>query len=463
MHKLKPLLFLAIILAAAAGGYRYFTQNPAQLTQLQLKFGLITEAEATGLHKVSGFIEADQVNVAAEAGGRIAWIAVDEGDPVEAGQAIVELDSALLNAQIRQAQAKVATAQANLAKVQAGIRVEEIAKAQAGVAVAQAKTDATHMAWQDAITVRDNPQELDMQIDAARTAVDLAELRLQQTIPLKDAGEAVWDAWRLQWEWLQEPHRFCKEMFGQSFCKTFRADEAQKQDAGVAWNYAGADMWQAWAGLNSAVTARADAETTLTDLLRQRNDPQLAQVKVAQAEAAYQTALAEVAVAEAAVAKLEAVPRPEQVAIVQAQVEQAQANLRTLQVQQAKYTLTAAVSGWVVDRVAHEGEMAVPGASLLTLADLTKVTLTVYVPEPDIDTVSIGQTINVFVDAFPGQPFTGVITHINTEAEFTPKNVQTKEERVNTVFAVKIRLDNQEQLLKPGMPADAVLTARPEL
>jgi HlyD family secretion protein len=101
----------------------------------------------------------------------------------------------------------------------------------------------------------------------------------------------------------------------------------------------------------------------------------------------------------------------------------------------------------------------VPGVALLTLADLSDVTLTVYVPEPDIDTISVGQNVNVFVDTFPGEPFTGHITFINSEAEFTPKNVQTKEERINTVFAVKIKLDNEDQRLKPGMPADAVLPA----
>ena len=132
--------------------------------------------------------------------------------------------------------------------------------------------------------------------------------------------------------------------------------------------------------------------------------------------------------------------------------------------QRDKRTLVTPVAGWVVERVAHEGEMAVPGMTLLTLADLTNVTLTVYVPEPDIDTVSIGQEVDIFVDAFQGKAFTGHIIFISDEAEFTPKNVQTKEERINTVFAVKIKLDNEDQRLKPGMPADAILSkGQPDL
>jgi multidrug efflux pump subunit AcrA (membrane-fusion protein) len=92
------------------------------------------------------------------------------------------------------------------------------------------------------------------------------------------------------------------------------------------------------------------------------------------------------------------------------------------------------------------------------------VTLTVYVPEPDIGKLSLGQEVDVFVDSFPGEAFTGHITYISDNAEFTPKNVQTREERVNTVFAVKIQLDNPDHRLKPGMPADAILSeGQPEL
>jgi len=466
MHKLKPFIIIIIIAGAVGGGYWYFSQNPDQLTQLQLQLGLMTEAEATGVHTVSGFIETDEINVAAETPGRITRLTVDEGDSIQAGQLLVQLDMDLLNTEIRQAEAKIITAQAQLAKVKAGVRAEEIAIAEAAVAVAQANADAASTAWQDAITLRDNPQELEMQIDAARTALKLAELRIQAAIPQKDADEALWEAWRQRWEWMQEDHRFCRThpLTGQKMCMTMEPEEAQKQDAGVAWNMAGADMWESWVDLNSAQAARDDAEIALNDLIQLRDNPQTAAVNVAQAEAAYKTALAEVSVAEAQLAQIKSGPRAEQIALAEAQVEQAQAALQSLQVQQDKHTLSAPVSGRVVEQLAHEGEMAVSGAALLTVANLAEVTLTVYVPEPDIDTVSIGQPINVYVDAFPGRAFTGHITYISDEAEFTPKNVQTREQRINTVFAVKIKLENEERLLKPGMPADAVLSVgEPEL
>jgi HlyD family secretion protein len=457
--KRKIMLFVNVLLVAVVigGGYGYYGQNPAALTQLQLQLGLIGQAEASGMYSVSGYIEAEEVNVTAETRGRITRITVDEGDFVQAGQVLVELDTALLEADEQQAKAKITMAKAQLAKIKAGVRAEEIAKAEAGVAMALAKAEAAYTRWQDAIRLRDNPQELDMQIDAARTDLELTKLRIAYAIPLKDAGEALWELGFQQWDRAQQGINIGHGYGHYDF------PEGEKQRTGVAWNYAGADMWAAWVDLNSAVAQGDDAEIILNDLLRLRNDPQAAQIRIAQAKAAYDTALAEVEVAKARLEILEAGPRAEQIAVAEAQVQQAEAGLAALNIQRDKHTLLAPLAGWAVEQVVHEGEMAVPGVTLLTLADLTDVILTVYVPEPDIDTVSIGQKVTVFVDTFPDTPFTGRITYISAAAEFTPKNIQTKEERINTVFAVKINLENEDQRLKPGMPADAILSEGPKL
>ena len=464
-HHLKRLLIIGLIAGLIGAGYWYFERHPEQVAQLQLKFGLISEAEATGVYQVSGYIEADEIETAAETRGRITRLMVDEGDFVEAGQILVELDPVLLEAEMEQVEAKIAVAEAQLAKIEAGVRAEEIAKAEAAIAVAEAQAEAAYTRWQDAITLRDHPQELDLQIDAARTALELAELQIGQRIPLKDAGEALWELGKQRWEFAYDEHGGCgtNPVTGWEKCRTFEFPEGVKQDAGVAWNLAGADRWEAWVNLNEAVEARQDVETALHDLLRLRDDPQEAQIKVAEAEAAYRTALAEVEVAQARLEILEVGPRAEQIAVAEAQVKQAQASLAALKVQRDRHTLSAPGAGWVVKRMAHEGEIASPGVPLLRLADLTKLTLVVYVPEPNLDILSIGQKVEVFVDTFPAEPFTGYITFINDEAEFTPKNVQTKAERVNTVFAVKITLENEDQRLKPGMPADAILSTGPGL
>ena len=115
----------------------------------------------------------------------------------------------------------------------------------------------------------------------------------------------------------------------------------------------------------------------------------------------------------------------------------------------------------VVERTVEEGETVNPGAPLFTLADLSKVTLTIYIAEADIARVKVGQRVVVTVDSYPGREFRGEVVHIATEAEFTPRNVQTKEERVNMVFAVKVEIPNPDEALKPGMPADAAIEIEP--
>ena len=114
------------------------------------------------------------------------------------------------------------------------------------------------------------------------------------------------------------------------------------------------------------------------------------------------------------------------------------------------------LDGTLTNIVAHEGEIAAAGASLLSVADLSSVTLTVYVPENRIGGVSLNQPVQVTVDSFPGRVFQARVSHIADRAEFTPRNVATKEERVNLVFAVEITIANQDGSLKPGMPADAL-------
>ena len=148
---------------------------------------------------------------------------------------------------------------------------------------------------------------------------------------------------------------------------------------------------------------------------------------------------------------------PEQIAAVEAQVEVARAALLALQVQLQKLTLESPISGLVLARLVQVGEVALPGAPLLTLADLENVTLTLYVPEDQLGQVQLGQPVSVTVDAYPDQVFPGTVILIASEAEFTPKNVQTREERVSMVFAVQVDLPNADLRLKPGMPADALL------
>ena len=113
------------------------------------------------------------------------------------------------------------------------------------------------------------------------------------------------------------------------------------------------------------------------------------------------------------------------------------------------------IDGTVLDTNVEVGEMAFPGTPILTIADITRPWMYIYVNEKKLGLVKIGQPVKVFIDSFPDKAFPGKVVSISNKAEFTPKTIQTNEERVKLVFAVKVMIENPEMTLKPGMPADA--------
>jgi HlyD family secretion protein len=116
--------------------------------------------------------------------------------------------------------------------------------------------------------------------------------------------------------------------------------------------------------------------------------------------------------------------------------------------------IRAPIDGVVLDRLVQPGEIVAPGSTLLNVANLTSLTLTVYIPEDRYGQFSLGQTYPISVDSFPGVVFSGEVTHIADQAEFTPRNVQTVEGRKATVYAIRLTISNPYKALKPGMPAE---------
>jgi len=161
----------------------------------------------------------------------------------------------------------------------------------------------------------------------------------------------------------------------------------------------------------------------------------------------------------AAAANLDALKngaRPEEIAAAQAQVDAAQAQVDALDVQLAKYTLVAPWDGIVLTRSVEPGATVMPGGVVLEIGRLDQLELTVYLAEDEFGRVTPGQSASVRVDAYPDRVFTGTVLRVADEAEFTPTNVQTKEDRTRLVYAVTIGLANPDLALKPGMIADAV-------
>ncbi len=149
--------------------------------------------------------------------------------------------------------------------------------------------------------------------------------------------------------------------------------------------------------------------------------------------------------------------RTEEVEEGRARLREAEKALELAELNLSRCQLFAPIAGRVLSKNREVGETVPAGASIVTLGDLTRPWLNLYVGERDLGKVALGMKASVTVDSFPTQPFPGKVTFISEKAEFTPKNIQTQDERVKLVYRIKIEMENRNQALKAGMPADAVL------
>lgn len=147
--------------------------------------------------------------------------------------------------------------------------------------------------------------------------------------------------------------------------------------------------------------------------------------------------------------------RPEQIEQLMANLEQAEASISLIEENINDCYVIAPISGQVVNRFIEESEIVSFLSSLFKIIDLTESELTIYVAETDLGYIQLQQNVDVSIDTYPDRTFSGKITNISPEAEFTPKSIQTKDERTKLVFAVKVKIPNPNKILKPGMPADA--------
>ncbi len=444
----------------------------------------------------SGVIQAEQVGIASEFGGLIAAIPVAKADSVAAGQVVVQLDTTMLDAQIEVMQAMVEMAEAGLAQAKAGARPGQILTAQAQLAQAQAGQLVAQQAVSDTQNLVANPQDIDLLIAVTRAQLESAEHALARATALKDAVE-VGKA--------QLDKAYADYNGGGRY--RFPAAQGSLDDLGDLipdlpvdlpdlpiempeipdgdYNYGDWELvvddgtftlykwvnisfpmnalqlpnlwWQSWIGVNAASAQKEGLEAKLANLYAQRANPQTMQTHADEAHSAEAQVTAQVALAQVQVDALESGATPEQIAAIEARVNQARSGLASLLRQRDMLALKAPIDGMVVNVTMHPGEVAAAGATILTVADLNKLTLTVYVPQNQIGQIHIDEPVQISVNSFPNRTFEGTITRIADRAEFTPRNVATQEERVNLVFAVEITVVNQNGALKMGMPADVII------
>lgn len=472
-------------------------------SRLQGGLGLLSGSHGlSGALEASGTIEAEEITVAAETQGRVIDIKADEGTEVKAGDLLLQIDRELLIAQregaqagVDQAQASLEAALARLAMAQSGSRPEERDAAQSALAAAEANLKAARVQEGAAAKRVDGAQAgleaAEGQLASAQAALELARAqRAGAEASLKEARagataedlaiaeRAVEAAKNALWGVQAPRDAICGQVgrgVSQADCdgaqaavqvaeeevriaqlrldqvrRGPRAEQIEALVAQVAQTQAGVDVAQA-----NLQVAQANHDASAVAVA-------LAQADLESAHTAIEAAAAQRDGAQAQLNLVLAGPRQEELDQLQAQAKQAEAalegaraTLRSLDVQLERTVVVAPVAGVVLDRLIQVGELASPAAPLFTFADLTDLRLTVYVPEADLGRVHLEQTVNVSVDAYQAS-FTGRVAHIARKAEFTPKNVETREERVNMVFAVEIALDNGTGKLLPGMPADVV-------
>ncbi len=160
------------------------------------------------------------------------------------------------------------------------------------------------------------------------------------------------------------------------------------------------------------------------------------------------------AAARAQLDKLVAGPRRQEIEAARAQRASAEAMVAAVQQQISDATVVAPSDGIITSRIAEPGEVLPPGATIAVLTDIGRPWLTVWIDEPSLSQVTLGQSVTVHIDG-TDESFEGAVSFISSVAEFTPKNVQTPDERAKLVFRIKVRLDNPKGIFKPGMPADA--------
>ncbi|MBN1642941.1 MAG: efflux RND transporter periplasmic adaptor subunit [Anaerolineae bacterium] len=484
----RALLLIAFLLVLACVVAPLTPWGPAQAAA--------PVAAAAQAFTASGVVRAEEVALASEQGGRIAALPVREGDQVSADQVLLRLDTALLDAQIEAAQAAVGLAEAALAQALSGARPGQIAIAEAQLAQAEAARLGARQAVSDTIALLERPQDLALQIAVAKAQAESAELRLSSALALKDAAEIGKDRFYEAQRALREhggpgkrqvrvqiaegsfeailerlPPELRERLPAPPANATIRIGEYEVEIRGTTYTlyrWVTVDVnlpfeahlapnvwWQSWVGVNAAVAERDGVQASLGLLYAQYAEPLDLIAQSDQARAALAQVEAQVAAAQAQLAALRRGTTDEQIAILEAQIGQAEAALQALQDRRAQMAIVAPMDGMVVSLAAHVGEVAAKGAVLVTLADLSEVEVTIYVPEARLASVQLGDAVRVQVDSYPGRTYDGRVVHIAARAEYTPRNVATQQERANLVYAVQVAVPNDDRSLKPGMPADA--------
>lgn len=217
------------------------------------------------------------------------------------------------------------------------------------------------------------------------------------------------------------------------------------------------DIQQAEEGLKQSEAALKMAEEDAKRMVELLTSKSVTQKQKDDADTRYTVALAQNNSAKQTLKKLQQWSRPEDIQSAEARLVQAKTSAELLKKIITDSTIVAPIDGIITQKPIEKGELVGAGTTIVTISKLDKVNLMIYVTEIELGKIKLGQQAEVKIDADPNRTFTGKVTYISSVAEFTPKNIQTKKDRVKLVFGVKIEIDNPDGTLKSGIPADATI------
>ena len=352
----------------------------------------------------SGHIEVTEVDLSFRLPGHVSRLLVEEGSRAKKGDLVAELRQEVLKAK----------------RGQAAAQVEEL----------EARKDSQELA------IRIREEVLQAEVKKAKAGLSAADARyksLRTGSRVEEIAEAAASRDRAKAEWKNRQRDFerMKDLYEQKIISFSQYDAAR----------------------TAAEAARGAYEAS---------EEHYKLVKAGPREEAVQEGRANLVGSGAALTVAEAARREVEklkldLKALNAQAEQAKALLVVAEDDLSSSRLYAPFEGFVTIKDVEEGEFVQAGTPVLTLARLDLVWVKTYVPETQLGRVRLGQKAEVLSDTFPGKIYPGTVTYVSPQAEFTPKNIQTREERVKLVYRIKVTLENPDQELKAGMPVDVIL------
>jgi HlyD family secretion protein len=352
--------------------------------------------------RISGNIELTQVNIAFKVSGKLIERAVDEGDIVKKGIIVARLDKDQLLRQRDREQAALAEAQSQLS--QAGTTVEWTRQSQAS--------------------------DLDQRrADLAQAQAKLRELEAgSRPQEVKESSAAVESA-RAEAERTQKDWERAQVLFKRDDISASQYDQYRKN-------------------AESAAAALRQAQERFAMV---REGPRQEEIEAGRAQVTRAAASVKWAQAQ----HLDVTRKQEDVVARRAEIERECAQIALIDSQLGDTVAASPIDGVVLVKSANVGEILAPGTTVMTIGDIDHPWLRGYINERDLGRVKLGTKAKVSTDSYPGKVYWGRISFIASEAEFTPKQIQTSEERLKLVYRIKIDVDNPQHELKSNMPADA--------